>query len=69
MYLQEVKIQQEARETGEIKKDYFATNKKQTSLCELLKFIDEDVPDEERFQAMKSLFFISISKGTSEKDE
>jgi hypothetical protein len=48
-------------EKGKIKEDYFATNKDKASLYELLKFIDEEVPDEERFKAMKSIFFMSIS--------
>jgi len=54
---------------GQIKEDYFATHKTQASLCELLKFIDEEVPDEERFKAMKSIFFTSVSKDTLKDDE
>ncbi|MBI2029941.1 hypothetical protein HYT02_05985 [Candidatus Gottesmanbacteria bacterium] len=46
---------------GKIKEDYFATHLEQASLYELLKFIDEVIPDEERFKAMKSIFFTTIS--------
>ena len=59
----------ELREKGEIKEDYFATNKNQATLLELLQFIDSDLPDEEVFNAMKSIFFSSISKDANTKDE
>lgn len=58
----------ELREKGKIKEDYFATHKQQATLVELLKFIDEEVPDEELFKAVKSIFFTSISKDASEED-
>ncbi len=54
---------------GKIKEDYFATDKNQASLHELLKFIDEKVPDKEWFKAMKSIFFTSISKESTQSDE
>lgn len=57
------------REKGKIKEDYFATNNNQASFNELLSFIDEDVPDEERMRAMKSIFLTSISIGITEEDE
>jgi len=58
------------REKGLIKEDYFATHKQQATLVEFLKFIDSgETPDEERFKAMKSLFFYSISKEATEKTE
>lgn len=53
---------------GRIKEDYFANNKNQVSLFELLKFIDE-APEEELLKAAKSIFFTSISKEASEQDE
>ena len=56
-------------EKGKIKKNYFATNKNQVSLYELLKFIDKEIPDEERFKAMKSIFLSSVSKNSSREDE
>ncbi len=59
----------EYQKKGKIKEDYFATNKNQASLYELLKFVDDEVPDEERFKAMKSIFFSSISKEATEEDE
>lgn len=57
------------REEGEIKEDYFATHKNRASLYELLKFLDEDVPDEELFIAIKSIFFSGISKESTQLDE
>lgn len=57
------------REKGQIKEDYFATYKEQASLLELLKFIDEDIPDEERFKAMKSIFLYSITNDISSEDK
>ena len=56
-------------EEGKIKEDYFATNLNQQTLSELLKFIDTEVPDEERFKAIKSIFFASVSKDSAENDE
>jgi len=60
---------QKYKNKGEIKEDYFESDKNRMSFYELLKFIDEDVPDEERFKAMKSIFLKSISKGAKEEDE
>lgn len=57
------------REEGKIKEDYFATHKNRASLYELLKFLDEEVPDEELFTAIKSIFFSGISKGAIQQDE
>jgi len=60
---------QKYKNKGEIKEDYFENDKNRMSFYELLKFIDEDVPDEERFKAMKSIFLVSISKDAKEEDE
>ncbi|MEK7554837.1 MAG: hypothetical protein AAB518_02545 [Patescibacteria group bacterium] len=57
------------REEGKIKENYFATHKSRASLYELLKFLDEEVPTEELFIAMKSIFISSISKDSTEFDE
>jgi len=54
---------------GKIKGDYLATDKNRISLNELLKFIDEYVPDEIRFNAMKSIFLTSVSKRSTRIDE
>lgn len=54
---------------GKIKEDYFSTDRDKSALSELLKFIDEEAPDEERFRAMKSLFLTSISKATPASDQ
>ena len=44
-------------EDGKIKEDYANTKYGFKSLEELLNFIDSEAPDEERFNAVKSLFF------------
>ena len=55
-------------EKGKVKKDFFSTGAQQASLRELLKFID-DGTDEERFNAMKSIFFASISVDATADEE
>lgn len=61
---------QAQREKGRIKEDYFATNKTQASLLELLKFIDSnDTPDEEVFKAMKAIFFSGVATDSGEQEE
>lgn len=57
------------REEGKIKEDYFETDMNRASFKELLKFIDEETPDEIRFKAMKSIFLSSVSKDINEGDE
>jgi hypothetical protein len=54
---------------GRIKEDYFATNNAQSSLLELLKFIDSDIPDEEVIKAMKSIFFSVVATDANEAQE
>ena len=57
------------RSTGEIKEDIFATDHNRMTLYELLKSIDEDVPDEIRFKALKSIFIRSVKKDATAEDE
>ena len=57
------------RKEGKIKEDYFATHKNRASLYELLKFLDEKVPDEELFSAIKSIFFSGINSDATSQDE
>ncbi len=56
------------QDKGKIKEDYFTTHKERASLCELLKFIDEEGTDEERFNAMKSIFLYSVTVDTADKE-
>lgn len=46
------------------------TNKARASLYEMLKFIDDEVPEEERFKAVKSVFLSSLlrDKDTKERE-
>lgn len=57
------------RNKGKIKDDFFSTDKQRATLRELLEFIDNEAPDEERFKAMKSIFLKGISEDASETDE
>src|SRR3989344_2422229 len=57
------------RKEGRIKEDYFATHKNQASLLELLQFIDSEIPDEEVFKAMKSIFFCGVATDADSKQE
>ncbi len=52
---------QEYIKKGRIKEDYYATDINKASLNELLKYIDSEVPDNERFKAMKSIFFSGVT--------
>jgi len=56
-------------EKGKIKEDY--ANKKYAfqTLAELLAFIDSEVPDEDRFKAVKALFYSLINKDTQSGSE
>jgi hypothetical protein len=59
----------EWKNVGRIKEDYFATHNQQATLKELLKFIDDDPPDEEVFKALKSIFFCSVETSANVDDE
>ncbi len=59
----------ELRASGRIKEDYFATHNQQATLQDLLKFIDENPPDEEVFKALKSIFFCAIEHNAVLADE
>lgn len=54
---------------GKIKKDYLETDLNKQSIIELLKFIDEESPDEKRFEAVKTLFFKSIFIESDEEEK
>ena len=50
------------RQEGKIKEDYLESDINRASLKELLKFIDEEAPDEIRFKAIKSIFLSSLGQ-------
>ncbi len=50
---------------GEIKPEYFDTSQYMNCLQEILQFLDDDIPDEVRFKALKSIFFVAASEGKS----
>jgi hypothetical protein len=54
---------------GKIKEDYLEDHRNCQALHDILKFIDESVPDENRFKAIKALFLKSILSNTTESDK
>jgi hypothetical protein len=50
----------EYRQAGKIKENYLENDLDRASFKELLRFIDEEAPDEIRFKAVKSIFFSSL---------
>lgn len=57
---------QKYKETGRIEEDYLASNRSTATFSELLEFIDEETPDKEVFDALKSIFLKSIEVGADE---
>lgn len=60
---------QEYIKKGRIKEDYYATDINKASFNELLKYIDSEVPDNERFKAMKSIFFSGVTSDADAQRE
>jgi hypothetical protein len=56
-------------EAGKIKDDFLNEDSKKQSLSDMLKFIDESSPSEDRFTAMKSLFFKSVSIDSTDEEQ
>lgn len=54
---------------GNIKDDYQFTEQHKISLLELLKFLDEDIADEERFAFIKKIILVSATEKYSARDE
>ncbi|MBN1779040.1 MAG: hypothetical protein JW816_02370 [Candidatus Buchananbacteria bacterium] len=53
-------------EKGKIREDYAKTKYGFKSLADILEFIDSEAPDEDRFRAVKALFFATISKDVND---
>lgn len=56
-------------EKGKIKEEFLDKEQNKQALSDLLKFIDETSPNEDRFIAMKTLFFKSVSDNSSEEEQ
>lgn len=54
---------------GKIKEDFLDKEQNKQSLSDLLKFIDETAPDEDRFNAMKTLFIRSVASYSSDEEQ
>lgn len=58
------------KDKGEIKDDFLATDANRMALNEILKMIDsEDIPDEVKFRAIKSIFITGINTDSTSEDE
>src|SRR3989344_7070425 len=57
------------KDAGKVKTEGFITDKPVASFVDLLKFIGQDIPDEERLKALKSIFFYGIRTEATEQDE
>lgn len=60
---------QRLRDAGKIKENLFENENRKAALSEMLSYIDSDLPDAEVFNAMKSIFFASLSVDSTERDE
>lgn len=54
---------------GEVKNESFLTDKPESSFIDIIRFIGQKMPDEERMKAIKSIFFYGVSKNATEQDE
>lgn len=54
---------------GKIKEDYQFTEQHKISLLELLKFLDDDIADEERFAIIKKIILVSATEKYSKRDD
>lgn len=56
------------REKGRIKDDYIDTEQHRSCLQELLGFLDNDCPDEIRFEVMKKVFLVAATETVSDRN-
>jgi hypothetical protein len=56
------------REKGRIKDDYIDTEQHKSCLQELLGFLDNDSPDEIRFEVMKKIFLVAATERASDRN-
>jgi hypothetical protein len=56
------------REKGRIKDDYIGTEQHRSCLQELLGFLDNDYPDETRFEVMKKIFLVAATEAASDRN-
>jgi hypothetical protein len=57
------------REKGRIKDDYQATEQHAECLSELLDFLDKEIPDEIRFEALKKILLVSATEEHSARND
>jgi hypothetical protein len=56
------------RKKGKVKEDYQATEQHKVCLQELLEFLENDSPDETRFNLLKQVFLVAASEEASDRD-
>jgi hypothetical protein len=57
------------RDKGKIKADYLNTEQSKSCLQELLDFVDKDIPDKSRFDAIKAIFLTITSETLSDRND
>ena len=50
------------REKGKIKDDYQYTEQHYSCLSEILEYLDKDIPDKEKFEALKKIFLVASTE-------
>lgn len=60
---------QDRKNKNEVKSDSFLTDRPISSFIDLIKFVGQEIPDEERMKAIKSIFFYGVNKNATEQDE
>ncbi len=56
------------REKGKVKDDYQSTEQHKVCLQELLDFLENDSPDETRFEVLKKIFLVAASEEFSDRE-
>lgn len=56
------------RKKGKIKDDYQASEQNYICLHELLKFLEDEIPDQIRFDVMKRIFLVAATESASTRD-
>jgi adenylate kinase family enzyme len=69
LYSQIGKELKEYMEKGKINEDFLNDEQNKHSLNDILKFIDEDSPDEICFKAIKKLFFKSVFNNSTDQEK
>jgi hypothetical protein len=56
------------REKGRIKEEFVNSDANQMYLAELLRFLEQDIPDPQRFELLKKIYIVAATEEKSDKD-